>query len=233
MWNPIISCQPENQFKLGAYKGDKCIYEEEEEKEEKDEEEDETEDETEEDTFIPGLDPCRSYNVASECWRQPNCKYNPREGCTDLDVGDDRDELKRLWDQRDPVFKFKFNPSALEFKMSSENTANHELNASATLISLKNTTFEPVGKNDLSSRYSFVHIQHNIGPMSYEFDHPVFHQEVALNGTLYTNPVKNKMSPNDETRTISNYLIHTKQFQYPSADLYTLQEVQEQKQRIC
>jgi hypothetical protein len=100
MWNPIISCQPENQFKLGAYKGDKCIYEEEEEKEEKDEEEDETEDETEEDTFIPGLDPCRSYNVASECWRQPNCKYNPRKGCTDLDVGDDRDELKRLWDQR-------------------------------------------------------------------------------------------------------------------------------------
>jgi hypothetical protein len=100
------------------------------------------------------------------------------------------------------------------------------------LISLKNTTFEPVVKNynfeDLSSRYSFVHIQHNIGPMSYEFDHPVFHQEVALNGTLYTNPVKNKMSPNDETRTISNYLIHTKQFQYPSADLYTLQEVQEQ-----
>ena len=54
----------------------------------------------EEEAFIPELDPCRSYNVVSECWRQPNCEYNPRKGCTDLDVGDDRDELKRLWDQR-------------------------------------------------------------------------------------------------------------------------------------
>ena len=244
-WNPIKKCQPENQFKPGAYKGDKCIIYEEKDEEEEEKEEDEDDTEDEEDTFIPELDPCRSYNVVSECWRQPNCKYNPRKGCTDLDVGDDRDELKRLWDQRPLILHSlnKLNANTSEFKMPSVNTADHELNAqpvldvngNATLISLKNTTFEPVVKNynfeDLSSRYSFVHIQHNIGPMSYDFNPTVFHTVKSPNGWVYTNPVKNKMSPNDVTRTISNYLIQTKQAQYPPADLYTLQEVQEQNEK--
>ena len=60
----------------------------------------------EEDVFLKNLqvnpkDPCRSYNIVSDCWDQEECKYNPRQGCTEL-VGDENQaELKRVWDKRE------------------------------------------------------------------------------------------------------------------------------------
>ena len=99
----------------------------------------------------------------------------------------------------------QLNANAMEFKMPV----------------VKNDNFEILSRGD-----SFVHIQHNIGSMSYFFKTPVY-----VRVGPYTNIVKNKMAPNDVNRTISNYLTRTKQAQYPPADLYTLQEVQEQDEK--
>jgi len=44
--------------------------------------------------------PCRSNKTVPECWKQENCKYHSRKGCTELDEEEDQADLKRLWDER-------------------------------------------------------------------------------------------------------------------------------------